>query len=202
MDGVLSFKSSPSYENAQDAGTNNEYKVVVRASDGGETYAYHKVVVMVTNVEEPGTVKLSALQPQVGIDVDRAQHSDPDGDVTGRTWKWERSAAMNGPWTTIPGDHDTVATSTYTPTGADVGSYLRATASYADDHQSGKMAMAITVMMARAAPGQNSLPAFPDTDLNEWSEYRQSRPGPFPRRRLRGRTSATRSRPPTATTTR
>ena len=88
---MLSFKSSPSYENAHggqlesDEASNgsNEYKVVVRASDGGETYAYHKVTVMVTNVEEPGTVKLSALQPQVGTAL-TATHSDPDGGVTGR----------------------------------------------------------------------------------------------------------------------
>ena len=108
-DGVLSFKNSPNYEAT---GTDNEHKVVVRASDGGETYAYHKVTVMVTNVEEPGTVTLSAIQPQVGIDL-TATHSDPDGDVTGLTWKWERSAAMGGPWTVIAG----AASATYAPTG-------------------------------------------------------------------------------------
>ena len=162
-DGVLSFKSSPNYEAAADAGTNNEYKVVVRASDGGETYAYHKVTVMVTNVEEPGTVMLSALQPQVGITL-TATHSDPDGGVTSLTWKWERSAAMDGPWTTIPGDHGMAATSTYTPTGADEDKYLQATASYADEHQSGKMAMATTAMMVRTTPQQNAHPAFPDQD--------------------------------------
>ena len=88
MDGVLSFKSSPNYEVADGQGAaddDNEYKVVVRASDGGETYAYHKVTVMVTNEEEPGTVMLSALQPQVGIAL-TATHSDPDGGVTPKRW--------------------------------------------------------------------------------------------------------------------
>ena len=172
-DGVLSFKSPPNFESANGgqaetaeespATGSNTYKVVVRASDGGETYAYHKVTVMVTNVEEPGTVMLSALQPQVGIAL-VAMHDDPDGEVIGRTWKWERSAAMDGPWTVISGDHGADPTSTYPPTGLDVGNYLRATASYTDDHQSGKMAMATTTMMVRAAPQSNDPPAFPDQD--------------------------------------
>ena len=161
-DGVLSFKSSPNYEAT---GTDNEHKVVVRASDGGETYAYHKVTVMVTNEEEPGKVMFSALQPQVGIEL-TATHSDPDGGIAadGRTWKWERSAAMDGPWTVIPGNRGTAMTSMYTPTGADEDKYLRATVSYADEHQSGKMAMATTAMMVRTTPQTNAHPAFPDQD--------------------------------------
>ena len=162
-DGVLSFKSSPNYEVADEGGAagddNNEYKVVVRASDGGVTYAYHKVTVMVTNVEEDGTVTLSALQPQVEV-VLTATHSDPDGGgiTTGSTWKWERSAAMRGPYTAIPSAGEI----TYTPTGADEDKYLRATVSYTDAEGPNKTAMATTAMKVRTAPDGNSPPEFPD----------------------------------------
>ena len=164
MDGVLSFKSSPNYEVADGQGAaddDNEYKVVVRASDGGETYAYHKVTVMVTNEEEPGTVMLSALQPQVGKAL-TATHSDPDGGVTGRTWKWERSRSRSSGFINIAGDYGTDATSMYTPIGADVGSYLRATASYTDAEGPNKTAMMVTRYAVEAIPASNDHPAFPD----------------------------------------
>ena len=54
--------------------TNNEYKVVVVASDDapgvtGREMSYHKVTVTVTDVDEDGSISLSAQQPQVGIDL-------------------------------------------------------------------------------------------------------------------------------------
>ena len=54
--------------------TNNTYVVTVQASDGGDgTTATEEVTIEVTNVEEPGTVTLSTLQPQVG----RGNHGPP-----------------------------------------------------------------------------------------------------------------------------
>ena len=49
--GVLAFKSSPNFESPGDTGSDNVYNVTVRAS-GGST----DVVVMVTNVDEMGSV--------------------------------------------------------------------------------------------------------------------------------------------------
>ena len=64
--GVLTFATGaadtdddpPNFEVPTDDGTNNEYKVVVQASDGGKTdkLSYFKVVVRVTDEEELGKV--------------------------------------------------------------------------------------------------------------------------------------------------
>ena len=76
--GVLTFNVPPDYEpgkNPEDETADNEYKIVVVASDdapgaGTEAspteMAYKKVTIMVTDVPEPGIVTLSSLQPQVG----------------------------------------------------------------------------------------------------------------------------------------
>ena len=81
VNGVLRFKSAPDFENPQ-GGTDNEsvtYQVTVQASDGGAaaTTAMEPVTIEVTNVEEPGTITLSTLQPQVGV-VITAMLTDPD----------------------------------------------------------------------------------------------------------------------------
>ena len=56
--GMLTFRSSPDYENPADANTDNTYMVTVKADDG--TYMdTHGVTVTVTNVDEAGTVTLS-----------------------------------------------------------------------------------------------------------------------------------------------
>ena len=53
QDGVLTFRNSPDYENPTDMGTDNTYKVTVKANDG--TYMdTQDVIVMVTDVEELG----------------------------------------------------------------------------------------------------------------------------------------------------
>ena len=87
-DGVLSFKFSPDYEMPGDVGVtgpgNNTYKVVVVASDvtlvvgpmdkaaADRHQDGHKVTVMVTDVDEPGMVTLSALAaPSVAMEFDR-----------------------------------------------------------------------------------------------------------------------------------
>ena len=59
-DGVLSFRTSPNYEmprgQARDTTTNtNTYRLVVQASDGDKVDRF-KVIVTVTNVDEPGKV--------------------------------------------------------------------------------------------------------------------------------------------------
>ena len=62
--GVLRFANSPDFEGAADGNTDNTYEVTVNASDGTNS-ATEDVTIEVTNVEEPGVVTLSTLQPQV-----------------------------------------------------------------------------------------------------------------------------------------
>ena len=61
--GVLSFRSSPDFENPTDADMDNTYMVNVKAEAGGEM-AMQPVTVTVTNVDEDGTVMLSSAWPQ------------------------------------------------------------------------------------------------------------------------------------------
>ena len=98
--GVLRFEESPDYED--DGNTDHMYVVTVQASDGGVgTTAEKAVTIEVTNVDEPGTVMLSTLQPQVGVGI-TATLADPDGQTADTiTWQWYRgsspiSGANNG----------------------------------------------------------------------------------------------------------
>ncbi|WP_454915925.1 cadherin domain-containing protein [Xanthobacter sediminis] len=50
--GVLTFKSAPDYENPADAGKNNVYDVLVRATDNGGLFDEQALAVTVTNVNE------------------------------------------------------------------------------------------------------------------------------------------------------
>ena len=77
--GVLTFKKSPDFEMPGDvAGTNpstaaaddNIYEVTVQATDETSKTGTKEVMVEVTNVDEMGTVTLSALRPQSATDVD------------------------------------------------------------------------------------------------------------------------------------
>ena len=83
--GALVFKDAPNYEMPADAGRNNVYNVTVVATDNGvdsdnknKMTATRAVTIMVTNVEEDGTVTLSAQQPYVGVPL-TASVTDLDG---------------------------------------------------------------------------------------------------------------------------
>ena len=189
----LSFKFPPDYEmprgNAAD--TNNTYKVVVVAADDAPgavadedlNETYHKLTVMVTDEDEDGSISLSALQPQVGVDLTATlmddDAADSDGDAEGKqieaTWKWEQASAMSGPWTLISG----ATTASYMPAADVVGMYLRATATYDDKHGDDKTAMAVSANAVRAVPsGTNSVPTFPvGADDNDRDVDENSPPG-------------------------
>ena len=132
------------------------YGVTVTATDTAGATGTITVTITVNNVEEPGTVTLSSLQPQVRFQL-TATLDDPD-DVRGSvTWSWARS--QNGPssWTLISG----ATSATYTPVTADVTRYLRATASYTDGEDSGKSAQAVSTNRVQAAPvAPNDPPIF------------------------------------------
>ena len=170
-DGVLTFNIPPDYEMQMGGGTSNDsntYKVVVVASDnapGAGTpednpimMGYKKVVITVTDVDEPGVVTLSSLQPQVGVDL-TATLAAPEqhGTTTTVTWKWEKSNSRTSGWSAIDGAGNT---NTYQPE-AEIG-YLRATATYTDSDNEERTASAVSVNRVRAAPGSaDEIAEFP-----------------------------------------
>ena len=175
-DGVLTFKFSPNYEMSTSETTDNVYKVVVVASDdalGAGTdpnpikVDYHKVTVIVTDVDEDGSISLSAQQPQVTValtgtltDQDDTNTDDAVTQLQNIKWTWEQGTAMNGPWIVIVGPTDEM----YSPVAGVAGKYLRATATYTDKHGDDKTAMAVSAHAVRAVPaGRNSSPVFPGT---------------------------------------
>ena len=178
-DGVLTFKSSPDYEMPAASDDSNTYVVTVQASDGGDgTTTMEPVTIEVTNVEEPGTLTLSTLQPQVGMPI-TATLTDPDNigadNLTGMitddvTWQWYRGS------TEIVG----ATTSSYTPTTGDVGSVLRATAMYDDGEDDDKTAQEDSAYAVRAAPASNVPPTFPtpsgQEDTNQTREVAENTP--------------------------
>ena len=88
--GVLRFAKSPDYENPSGrcgrtdgstaAAVDNSYEITVRAMDSTGKIGEKAVTVDVTDVDEPGTVTLSARRPQVSV-VFTASVADLDLDV-------------------------------------------------------------------------------------------------------------------------
>ena len=145
--GQLLAGPAENYDFEDDA--KNAYAVTVTVTDEHGSSSEINVKVVITNVDEAGTVALSTAAPKQGIGV-TASLSDPDGGVTGTAWQWASSTDGND-WTGIGG----ATSGSYTPVAGDVGKQLRATASYTDDEGSGKSASAQT-----GAVGSNSAPAF------------------------------------------
>ena len=141
------------------------HTVKVTATDPSGESDTITVNITVTNEEEPGRVSLYWDQPQVGTNL-KATLTDPDGGITGKSWKWSSSDFKTGPYTEI----STATLDTYTPVTNDVGKYLRATASYTDGHGTNKTAHAVSVRAVRVTPETNSAPAF-DKDPDRLGGY-------------------------------
>ena len=135
--GVLTFNSPPDYENPAGPGNDNVYSVTVTVDDRGDLEGAddttpddeREVTVTVTNVDELGEVTLTTLQPLERVEI-TATLTDPDNIMTGSIeWQWARSTNRSS-WTDI----EEATNAAHTPGKDDVGSYLRATASYTDGH--------------------------------------------------------------------
>ena len=160
-EGTLSFIVTPDYENPADKNRDNIYQVTVEARDPGFNVAPADVTVTVLNVDERGTVTLSTQTPQEEVGLS-AELSDPDGITTQAQWQWSRSSDGLSGWTNISG----ATTRNYTPVEADVGGYLRATATY-EDAQSvdvDKTAHGISANPVLAKPYINQAPEFLDEE--------------------------------------
>ena len=148
--GQLRTKAALDYEDPDAA---NPYYVKVTATDtSGADYITGQIAIYVNDVEEPGTVTLSSLQPIVGQPL-TATVSDPDtiSDIDDIDWRWERSSNQTD-WTPIGGE----TADTYTPATGDMGDYLRTTAAYTDGAGPDKSAQAISANAVEVAPGRNT----------------------------------------------
>ena len=154
--GQLLTKAPLDYE------TRAEYSVIVSVTDGKNSSGRPSesrddsitVTISVEDMDEPGVVTLSSLQPQVDVTL-TAVLTDPDGGLDQVVWRWERSADQVD-WAEING----ALTGNYTPVIGDLSSYLRVTASYTDSHGQGKSAVAVTVDHVLI----NTVPRFPGVD--------------------------------------
>ena len=160
------FPSLPDFESASDADTNNVYSITVIASDGSTTLTKNATVT-VSDENEAGVVTISPVRPRVGTAL-TATLTDPDGSTSGVAWTWQRSAGPTT-WAAIDGANS----SSYTPVAADAGHYLRATATYSDDHGAGQTAQAVAPYtplahqlsaLSVAGPARGPYPAF-DPDV-------------------------------------
>ena len=149
-DGDLTFIVSPNYEMPHDADGDNVYKVTVSATDADRNRGEMEVEVKVANMEEDGTVTLSALQPRVGIAL-TASLTDIDGGEINVEWQWSNNADIDG-----------ATSDTYTPTSDDQGDTLTAKAMYTDAQGPEKTAQVVSA--AVAVDTRNKAPEFPDQD--------------------------------------
>ena len=73
----------------------NVYEITVQAMDSTGKTGMKMVEVMVTDVDEPGMVTLSALQPQAGTAL-TATITDPDGVTAAQYDRFDRPTASSG----------------------------------------------------------------------------------------------------------
>ena len=174
-DGLLKFNAPPDHETPEDTDSANTYEVTVQASDGTDTQVTMGVVVIVTDVDEPGAISGMPERPKVvegiGITVnlnDPDSSQDDRSDITVHAWQWARSSSRTGPFTNIEVKDEqgepVVHTNTYTPTEDDVGKYLRVTATYTDGEGGGKSAQAVSTGATEGEDYSNTSPRFLDDE--------------------------------------
>ena len=172
--GVLTFNESPDFEDAADADTDNEYEITVKASEaevrpegaeGGIMSTPQDVTVTVKNVEEPGSISLTLLQPQTGVAL-TASVSDLDGGVTVTSWLWSvpkvnrPDTDNDGHWQDAAGTNNAAA---YTAAAGDEGKVLRVKAIYTDGEGADKDEYKVSYHAVRPAPSANDAPTFSAT---------------------------------------
>ena len=180
---TLSFKEAPDYESPGDSGGNNVYEVTVKVTDSKSNSDEQDVTVKVTNVEEPGTIELSTLQPRVGFPV-TATLADPDNVTAGSvSWQWYRGTnlldVLPEECAETTSDNCAIkdaASDTYTPVADDIGDTLNAVATYTDGSPNEGDAKDVVVHPAAnsvLADTRNKAPVFPeDTESGQTDQER------------------------------
>ena len=171
----LTFKDAPNFESPTDLNKDNSYRVQVVAKDDAGNKSKTDVTVTVTNLNEPGKVSLSSIQPGVGTAL-TATLKDPDGGETDIRWQWSSGPTRDGGFEDIEG----ATSASYTPTEGDpaddedtgdIGNYLRVTVTYNDEQgpddasttaviEDQREEMATSDNAVREAPGTNNAPEF------------------------------------------
>ena len=183
-DGVLSFETPPNYE-APAGGTDdsNTYKIVVQASDGDNVDLF-KVIVTVTNEDEPGELTwtvdpdgiTAVIDPIPGLLQFRsgarlaATVTDPDV-VSPATpmvisWKWYRSSSMSATGTQISGETTNTYDVSDAPSNNDVGSYIRVEATYRESATSSTKTVSFTSENPVLGARGNLAPEFVSDAVN------------------------------------
>ena len=153
---------------ALDFETKTSYSLTVEVHDGrdgmGNTSATiddtQAVTITVENVEEPGTVTLTTDTGTIQARVEVTAALEDDDGPSGIGWQWARSPNGRTDWVNIAG----ATSATYTPTlEEDLGSYIRATASYADGQGPNKTAEKVSARVGDPPP-VNAAPVFPSTE--------------------------------------
>ena len=127
------FPKLPDFESPDDDGRDNEYSISLLAQVESTFSSSFAVTVTVTDVDETGVISLSSARPSKDSAL-TATLNDPDGVTAGTAlWQWERSTGRNS-WAVIEG----AASAIYTPVAADTNTFLRVTATYEDEHGTGK----------------------------------------------------------------
>ena len=177
----LTFKEAPNYEKPTDANKDNAYKVNVVARDDAGHRSETSVTVVVTNVNEPGSVTLSSIQPAVGTPL-TATVTDPDGDVTNVIWQWTSGSTKA---TADAEDIDDATSATYTPTAGDpaddddtgdIGNFLRVRVFYndpqgpddkdtADEIENQRDVEIVSRNAVRELPETNAAPVFAERSV-------------------------------------
>ena len=129
------------------------HMVTVTARERSTATATINVTITVIDENDAGEVTLSPAQPRVHARL-TATLTDPDGSISGETWLWESSQDQTN-WAFIGG----ADSNSYTPADGDLGSFLRVTVFYTDQHGSGHQAEALSTNAVRAA-ATNQDPTF------------------------------------------
>ena len=182
QDGVLTFASLPNFEMAADAGTDNEYNVVVQVSDGGvDSHAnWFKVTVNVTDEPEGGSIAEWTIDPDTGgaesgnqellqfnaaatLTVTDDDLTDGDGMPDNVQWQWYRMSGRSGIGTPITGANGQTYAVVDTPENPnDVGTYLRVQATYDVDSGVRETASFVSINLVQATrQATNTPPEFP-----------------------------------------
>ena len=148
---------------AIDFETRSSYKVLYQVSDSVDAAGTPDTVIDDTltltvtalNVDEAGVVTITGT-PRAGVELSATLGADPDGSVSSVSWSWSRAGTRMGTFSVIGG----AAAASYTPGGADVGMFLKASASYTD----AVFGAGRTASGTAASAVEHSVPVFSTTD--------------------------------------
>ena len=152
----------------EDADSDNETVSVSFRTSGVASATPKATVTLLDNDEADGTVALSSLSPQEGVQL-TAEWTGPSG-ITNPRWQWQRQSGPTS-WTNVAGvsSQPQPWVSIYIPQAGDVGYPLRATVRYTDGGGSNQRAESATTAAVRAATVEPEGPPLFSSDRVSYS---------------------------------